>query len=380
MTQFDDTASAIEAASDYLKLFGPVPANCAPTTHVSQSYRKMVRLIHPDYFRGTRQLARAEEVFKKLAGFYEEAEVAAKRGTYGQLNFVEWRTRRAKHRVVNSLGSGDLCATYAAMSVNAQTGNECASFCKVAKGPADRDLLVTEATALKRLRSTLPTGPDDLRVFFPQLLDSFVHREHRKPDRHVNVLPLLEGFYTLGQVAEAYGARLQGVHMAWIWRRILWALGHAHQQGIVHGAILPEHIMVLPQQHGVLIVDWCYASIVDDGGTQPPLKAIVGAYKDWYPAEVFAKAAPGPATDIAMAARCMIKVTGGDPVSGNYPSHAALIKPFRAFLRGCIGSHPASRPQDALHLLGEFDELLKGLGKPYYPRKFRTFHMPPTAA
>ncbi len=163
--------------------------------------------------------------------------------------------------------------------------------------------------------------------------------------------------------------------MAWMWRRLLFVLGYVHRRGIVHGAVLPAHVMILPAQHGLVLVDWCYSSIAsDDSNGNPPIKAIVEAYRGWYPEEVLKKQVPGPATDIAMATRCVVQLMGGDPLTGNLPDRVPV--PFRAFFKGCLAVRQAARPDDAWGLLHEFDELLEHLGPPYFPRRFRPFTMP----
>jgi hypothetical protein len=46
---------------------------------------------------------------------------------------------------------------------------------------------------------------------------------------------------------------------------------------------------------------------------------------------------------------------------------------LRRFAAGCSYDAPSMRPEDAWHLLAEFDELLEDL---YGPRRFRAFAMP----
>jgi hypothetical protein len=132
--------------------------------------------------------------------------------------------------------------------------------------------------------------------------------------------------------------------------------------------------MILPQKHGLVLVDWCYASAKADD-TYPAIKALVSSHRDWYPSEVFDRKSPGPETDIMMAARCMVYLLGGDPATGNLPA-GKTPRPLRAFLKGCMQQVPALRPDDAWSLLGEFDELLERMGPPYHPRRFRPFSMP----
>lgn len=134
--------------------------------------------------------------------------------------------------------------------------------------------------------------------------------------------------------------------------------------------------MIWPEEHGVVLVDWCYASLADDDHSEfGPIKAIVAKRRDWYPQEVLAKRAPSPATDIAMAARCMVQLLGGDPLTGVCPA-ASVPRGFQAFFQGCLGQSQRSRPDDAFKLIEEFDAMLERLGAPFWPRTFRIFVMP----
>lgn len=370
-TQLTTTARRLRKATDYRDVFGSEPETGSDlSTHIKRRYRELVRIIHPDRYTDSVERDMAKDAFQRLESLHAEAEKALLEGRFGQpLVLATVRTRKATHEILRPLGKGDLTATYVART---NRGTEQPTFCKVARSPRDADLLQTEARVLKRLR-----GPDtDARrhVFVPELFDSFAYHEAGKPRRQANVIELFEGFYNLEQVRRAFPAGLPPLHMVWIWRRLLVALGHAHDNGAVHGAVLPEHVMILPEQHGVVLVDWCYASLKADD-TYPSIKAIVPKYRQWYPGEVSNKEAPSPATDIMMAARTMIYLLGGDPVLGTMPD--STPKALRAFLRSCLHKNSAMRPDDAWQLLGEFDELLERLGPPYFPRRFRPFTMPP---
>ena len=165
------------------------------------------------------------------------------------------------------------------------------------------------------------------------------------------------GAYTAEEVRRAYVAAADAKDVAWIWRRLLVALGAAHRAGMVHGAALPPHVCVLPEEHGLVLIGWTCA--VETGR---PIPAISGAYESWYPKEVMTKEPATPATDVALGARCMLFLLGED-------APAAL----RRFFRGCLLPAPRQRPQDAWALLREFDELLARL---WGPRRFHPFAVP----
>ena len=41
--------------------------------------------------------------------------------------------------------------------------------------------------------------------------------------------------------------------MAWVWRRLLTIVGFAHANHVVHGAVLPPHVVIEPKEHKLLL-------------------------------------------------------------------------------------------------------------------------------
>lgn len=363
------SVETVLTAPSYLELFGQPTTGVDLLTHVKSRYRQLQRQVHPDRFSEADLKQRATKAFARLSLLFDQAEGAIKRGTYGQTQLATIKTRRATHEVLAARGAGDLSQTY--QTVTRLGGVERAGFMKVVSDPRNGDLLQREVAALKKLR-----GPDTNPKWHPyvsELLDSFQYSEPGKPRRQATVLAALEGFLSLEELSNRFHGALPAVHVVWIWRRLLAALGSSHDAGVVHGAVLPPHVMVLPDQHGVTLVDWSYSSLLDDRKF-PPLVAIVDRYREWYPEEVFAKAAPTPATDIYLAAKTMIFLLGGDPVTGVLPG--SVPKALRAYFKGCTLQSQAMRPQNAWQLFQEFDELLEAMGGQFFPRRFRPLIVP----
>lgn len=366
-----ETAERISLAINYLDVFGPANAGKDVNASIKKRFRALARVLHPDQYIDHHSKAIASDAFVKLGSLRQQADEALKHGRYGQSVYLATITsKRATHKLRCALGTGDICATYAASSVDGDGTQD--TFVKIAQNPTDSDLLHTEAMALKRLYAK--DAEEKWQGYVPKLLDSFVYAADMSSHRQANVMPLLEGFYSLDELRQMFPGGIDSRHAVCIFRRLLAALGFAHDNSVVHGAVLPRHVMILPEQHGLVLVDWCYASLADAGQSFPPIKAIVSTHKDWYPEEVYAKRSPSPATDIVMAARCIIALLGGDPVAGILPHVVPL--PIRAFLRGCMQGHQSRRPQNAWLLLKEFDELLESMGAPYFPRRFLPLVLP----
>lgn len=310
---WQDAVALIEAAREPGDLFG--------LTDPARSYRRLARLTHPDSSADQAATCRA---FEKLSALW------------------------AQYRDVcaTPVASGDIANLY-------RTGD---GVLKLARDPADNDLIDREAVALTLLRAL---GDTRFLAYVPRLLRG---ERQRDPDtgvvRRASVLGWLDGFVSLADVRRAYPGGLDPRDAAWMWRRLLVALGFAHRAGVIHGAVLPPHVMVHPAEHGLVLVDWCYSA--GRAGPAPSIPAIVERYRDWYPDEVLAREEPGPATDIYLATRCM---TGLMDSPG---------RPLSAFARGCLLRQPSRRPQDAWRLIGELDE---HLGRLYGPRTFRPFTM-----
>ncbi len=322
MTPLQQAIQRVGAARTARELFG----DDAP----AREFRRLARLTHPDLVPPAERVA-ATEAFTRLTALWHARER------------VTIRTRRAEYRIGPVTHRGDLANLYEAGT----------AMVKVARDPAYNGFLAREAQALRTL-----AGRGDPRYlpYVPRLVESFQHREEgTSVERRVNVVGTTTGgLHSLVEVRDAYPDGLDPRDAAWMARRLLVAVGVAHRAGLVHGAVVPDHVLIHPGEHGLVLVDWCYATVPGE-----PVPALIDRYRDWYPAE--ATTGAGPGTDIAMAAQCM-----------SYLMADRIPTPLRAFADGCRLPRPRQRPDDAWRLLAEFDEVL---GRLYGPRTFRPFQL-----
>jgi serine/threonine protein kinase len=321
-------------------------------------FRRLARVTHPDaYADGQKVLA--SEAFERLTELWRIAELKIKAGSYGRDDFdpIEIVGRKGSYRLTDSFARGEISDLYRCGYAGGT------AILKLARHPRFNPLLQNEAQMLNRIRGAIDP---ELLPYLPELVDSFNCRQPgTSVMRQANVLNTPDGLYSLEDVIRVYPEGVHPKDMAWIWRRVLVALGLAHQSGVIHGAVLPSHILIHPEMHGLVVIDWAYAS---QEGT--PLSYISRRYRDWYPQEVFDKKPARPETDIAMAAYSMCAVMGGDPVRKQFPPRVPTQ--MRAFFRACTLPLASRRPDDAWELKDSFDELLERL---YGPRKFRPFTM-----
>ncbi|MFF5210247.1 lipopolysaccharide kinase InaA family protein [Streptosporangium sp. NPDC000396] len=318
MTTTAEAIALVSAARTPADLFG------GDSPH--RAYRRLARLLHPDLTPGPE----AAEAFAKLAGLW-----AARNRPAGTVI----TTGRGTYRIADVFRRGASAVLY-----DSGTG----TLLKFPRSHANNDLMRREADAL---RTIARDGDPTLLPYVPRLVESFRHRSGGV-ERQVNVISRApDGFVSLAEIARRRPA-LDPRDAAWIWRRLLVAIGMAHRAGIVHGAVFGHHVLVHPIDHGLVLVDWCQSVPLGS-----PLTALVARHRDDYPPEVFAMKPATEATDIRLATRCVAALMGDD-----------VPTPIGRFVRGSL----AGPPRDAWRLLAELDELLDDL---YGPRKYRPLHL-----
>ncbi|MEZ0066486.1 serine/threonine protein kinase [Streptacidiphilus sp. MAP12-20] len=342
---FEEALAALAAARGPDDLFGGYPTDAAAA---ARRYRRLARLLHPD----TAPPGRRAEAAAACAALNRLR--AAQQAQPADL----LTTRRHRYRIGEVLAVGDVAVLRAARAHPRDAGHELDAVLKISRRAADNDLMEREAHALAWLSRH---GDPRFRPYVPTLLESFQHVDATDPagaPRRVNALLRFEGFTTLAELHAAFPAGLDPRDAAWIWRRLLVVLGHAHRTGVRHGAVLPEHVLVQLDEHGLVLVDWCYATT----GPRAPAPALVERHRHRYPPEVPARREVTEATDIHLASHCITELMGN-----------RAPREMRAFLAGCMLPAEPRRPHDAWKLLAELDRLLEHL---YGPRTFRALHLP----
>jgi serine/threonine protein kinase len=332
-------------------------------------YRRLAQAVHPDMRYVREDNAAATEATALLNVWWERAQTKIRHELYGrggEAVIIETRTR--PYTITRQIGQGDFASLYHALYEI--DGSARRGVFKVARDPDDNPLLENEAAILSHLRARDASGK--FRAFYPQIIEGFQYRDDGSDLRRAHVLAYVpeiaspDALFTLNEVRAAYPAGLDPRDMAWMWRRLLMALDFAHKQGVVHGAVLPAHVLIEPALHGLVLIDWTNA--VRDGDGYVP--TLASGCADWYPPEVHDKQPPLPGMDITMGAACMVWLTGGDPIQRRMP--AAMPDRMARYFAWCMTPSARGRPQDAGKLLTEFDSLLSAL---YGARQFRPLHL-----
>lgn len=329
-----------------------------------------------------------------------------------------------KYTLKTHVAEGDLTDVYFGSYANGGGDNDV--VVKITKHVRDNDLTTNEAAVLSTLfPADQPDGEPTFNLYIPRCVDSFVTRVGG--EMRVNVFARLpkDPNVSLDAVLRAYPKGVNFRDMVWMYKRMLVALGYAHTKGIIHGAVLPPHVLIHEESHGAKLIDWSYAlnfaALVKPKAPDPKtpatkhkptnawekllegpeydpdpvrfmapqvavdpnamyVKAISVAYENFYAPEVLTKKTPTPATDLYMAAKVAVALLGGDVETNQIPDTsfedpAKQRVPFQAFLSSSLLQDARKRPWDAWDLHESFDKLMLGLvGKP----KYHPFSMPPT--
>lgn len=197
---------------------------------------------------------------------------------------------------------------------------------KVLRAGGDRDLLEREQVVLESLESSRAAGAPHFSRLIPQRVAHGVARLGLHGDggeRRVSVMRWRSGFvHTMGDVLDVHRSGVTPETSVWMWKRTLEQLGWVHRSGWVHGAVLPEHLIVHARDHGVVLVGWSRA--VRPG---EPLVAVTAGAEAMYPRGVWEGAPVSTRTDLAMSARVVLRVLGGEPerAPGSVPAPLASL-------------------------------------------------------
>jgi hypothetical protein len=358
-----EAISVVRAARRSEDLFGPIERP-EDISACRRAFMDLVRLVHPDV--APNSLRReAGLAHSKLSALYaahtQSATALEQKQTQLIVNIASNDRAYVLRRAAAAFDSCEIAKLYEAEN----SAGDPALVALHVSAATSGDYLEREA----RLLTALTTArAQQAQAFFPQLLETLRFEENGET-LTANALTGYEGSFSLAELRLRWfpdGLDLRST--AWIWRRLLFALGHAHNAGLIHGSVLPEAVRILPTEHGLVLTDWCHGS----AGSVVPAPVMVNRnalslQSEFYPTGLFAGEPQTPGSDIFMATKTMAYLT--KPTDLGRPEVAA-------FIRGCTLEAGHQQPQDAFALLAEFDRLLEDL---FGPRKFVPLVMPPEA-
>lgn len=303
--------------------------------------RQLLKKTHPDLH--PNDTAKAEKAFVHVNLIWtrkQEPSKAPKDSTHIPADTLitkkhEYLTTAAPRRSNNGVNTYD--ATY-------DSGTQTANLL-IATHPKISSALIEGIKNLKQIRKDIPAN---YLEFFPETHDAFHIQQDAKTKLSGVAQPSTKNFYTLAEVKEDYPAGISGKDVAWMYRRLLVALGNTHDAGIIHGAPTRDAFLIQPETHALILTNWQFSQ---EAGAD--ISMVTPDIKKYYETDKQTTVKK----DLQIASEAVLELL-----------HPTSSKRMKSFLLG-MKRYPTESARSALQ---EFDSLLKEL---WGERAFHTFQM-----
>ncbi|MFH1174259.1 MAG: protein kinase [archaeon] len=251
---------------------------------ITAAYKSLMNIYHPDKPTGDARVAKSLNQAKDILlnkdkrqeyDVQRENLVGTTLGEYTLLGLIAeggfGKTYKAKHTLLNEL----VCIKHAHYV-----------------SPQDEEILLNEAKAIWDLRHfSIPAVRNILKMDDGSL---------------ALVMSYVPG-PTLEQIIKKVD-RLEPEHVAWITERSLNALKYLHYNGVVHGDVKPQNIIIQPENHTIVLVDYGLSVI-----RPSPTKSTSPGFTPYFaaPEQIHGKTLL-PETDFYGLGMTMIYALGGD--------------------------------------------------------------------
>jgi serine/threonine protein kinase len=313
------------------------------------SYRSLMQLYHPDFYaRQPSELYYVTEIAKCINGFHLQAVSKIKVGSYGCDYKGMIQTSRHDYFVTDLLVEGSLADIYRAFYQDTRDSTKPRRdvVIKIIADPARNSLVERESAFYQTLT----------RFCFPNYIESF----HTPQEKKGIVLSYIQEGYDLIELLRVYKQQVQASglpqeHLFWILDRFLSALGLMHEQGILHGNIQPDNLMIQPENHNGLLIDFLHCRI------RPAPEDVFEVVNPAYcaPEVLSRRCTPHPVSDIYALGICMIELLGGR--NGRLEDSIALHPSLKFLLQKMVLSDPSKRADDAWALAAELQKIRRQL-------------------
>jgi len=267
---------------------------------INAAWKARMIAAHPDNGGSEKLAARLNEAHSVLSD-------PKKRKGYDK----DLKKTLGNYQIVREIAEGGFGVTYEARHLLLNE-RACLKQCLYVS-PEDNEMLKNEAKLLWDIHHySLPT----LRDFFETSGGS-----------SVLAMSYIEG-PNLADIVEKQKS-IDPEDVCWITQRLLNALHYLHFHGIVHCDVKPNNIIIKPEEHNAVLVDYGFASLRPRYKTQPE------GYTEAFAApELMALKPPLPQTDLYSLALTGIYALGGNPITKEYPDNTpkAIENYFNTFL------------------------------------------------
>lgn len=358
----------ITGASTYAEVFGSLPtgSQAEQETVLKKQYRVLVKMIHPDQMPAADKKVAGDTLFE-LTQLYESAKQAIQLGQYNaklqrRKIGAETTTVTVDSRVytidAEPFAYGDFSNVHYGTD---ETGR--GVVVKVAADPTFNQYLAHEALFLKDVGEQ--KSLHDINRFMPQLLDTVTLTEPGNEQFRVNIYRHVPGVVSLTHVREVHKHGLQPEDAFWISRRVIAQTLAANMMGAVHGAIVPDHVLINPVSREPLHIGWAHV-VREPEQYKRRITTVIDRWRDWYPQEVFDREIPTHQTDLYMAGKTILYLLGGDVARNRFPSQ--VPHDIVQLIGRLLEEQPSKRPQEGLAFLRELTAAAhRHWGKTYRP-------------
>ena len=228
-----------------------------------------------------------------------------------------------RYRVIGRIARGESTDVFLAKEAR-RAGSM--ALIKILRVESDADLLARERAALDALLRSAAPSTAYFSLLAPQILGSGILSWRGDAIGECTVVRASSGFVdTIADIRAAYPDGVDPRHAVWIYKRMLEMLAWVHEAGWVHGAILPQHIVVHVRGHGARIVGFSCANRISE-----KLVAFNESQKEFYPDAILNGSRLTPAIDLVMAARVIAFLLGGN---ASYDFSASVPAPIADLVR-----------------------------------------------
>lgn len=259
---------------------------------IDAAYKSLAKVLHPDKIGKNGPMKELNEAFDVLGDKtkrkkYDKDRVDIKGKTVGD------------YRVLDLIAEGGFGRTY--KGEHTTLGTPVCIKHALNVSPQDEFVLTEEAKAVW-----------DLRHYAIPAMRTIVKLDDGSLALIMSYVP----GQTIEEIVTQKGKGLKPEHVCWMTERILNALKYLHWNGVVHGDVKPQNIIVQPDSHQLVLVDYGLSLI------KPSRDAKNKGYTPHFaPPEQVANRPLLPESDFYAMGMTMIYALGGDIAKKQVPDH-----------------------------------------------------------
>jgi len=291
---------------------------------IKAAYQALMKKHHPDH-------GGDEKMAKKINEAYEILFDAIKRKDYDKASGATSGTVIGNYRILSEIAEGGFGVTYKGEHTLTKDP-VCIKHCSQVSAAHDA-VLIQETKAIWDLRHYAMPVMRDL---------------HRLDDGSLALVMSYIPGHTLEQIVEKVG-KMEPETVAWITDRILNALLYLHHHGVIHGDIKPQNVIIQPNTHSVVLVDFGLAMVKPGASAKS-----IGYTPVFASPEQIAGKTLLPASDYYSTGMLMTYALNGGKDMDKKRVPATVPDPMVNFIASITRKNILERPQDDL-----FDEFVK---------------------